>query len=165
MEEVVLVDGEDNEIGTAEKIEAHKKGLLHRAFSIFIFNSKGELLIQKRADDKYHSGGLWSNTCCSHPRPGESLEEAAKRRLDEEMGIEIPLRRVFAFTYRVDLENGLSEHEYDHVFVGEFNGEPDIDVSEATDWKWINVEELKKDIVEAPERYTYWLKEPLNRII
>ena len=164
MEEVVLVDENDNEVGTAEKLEAHKKGLLHRAFSVFIFNSKGELLLQRRASDKYHSGGLWSNTCCSHPRPGEKLISAATRRLKEEMGIETTLSQTFSFTYKVNLENGLTEHEYDHVFLGVFDGSPKVNPSEATDWKWIDVEDLKKDIEANPRKYTYWLKEPLEKL-
>jgi len=123
---VVLVDENDNEIGVEEKINAHRKGLLHRAFSIFVFNSKNELLLQKRAADKYHSGGLWSNTCCSHPRPGENLKDAAHRRLQEEMGFDCSLREVFSFLYKKSFDNGLTEHELDHVFFGKFDGIPKL---------------------------------------
>ena len=142
-EEIILVDKNDREIGKGEKLKVHQEGKLHRAFSIFIFNSKGDLLIQKRADTKYHSPGLWTNTCCSHPRVGEPLDKATKRRLKEEMGIEAELKEIFSFLYKVRLDD-LVENEFDHVFIGEFEGEPKINKEEASQWKWINPEELKK---------------------
>ena len=163
-EEIILVDKNDREIGKGEKLKVHQEGKLHRAFSIFIFNSKGDLLIQKRADTKYHSPGLWTNTCCSHPRVGEPLDKATKRRLKEEMGIEAELKEIFSFLYKVRLDD-LVENEFDHVFIGEFEGEPKINKEEASQWKWINPEELKKDIKKNPEKYTYWFRKALNKVI
>jgi len=165
MTEVILVDENDNEIGTEEKMKAHQEGKLHRAFSIFIFNSKGELLLQKRAKSKYHSGGLWSNTCCSHPMPGEALEKTVHRRLKEEMGFDCELKEIFSFTYKAKFDNGLIEHEYDHVFIGKFDGKPTPNPEEVDEWKWIDVEELKKGIQENPDNYTYWLKASIDKII
>lgn len=163
---MILVDENDKELGFEEKIAGHQNGgKLHRAFSIFVFNSKEELLLQKRAREKYHSALLWANTCCSHPRPGESLKEAVHRRLKEEMGFDCDLEEKFSFIYKVDLENGISENEFDHVFVGKFNGAPAPDKKEVADWKWIDVEELKKDIKENPEKYTYWLKDSFNKVL
>lgn len=164
MIDVIIVDKNDNQIGTEEKIAAHQKGLLHRCFSIFLFNSKGELLLQKRAKGKYHSGGLWSNTCCSHPEPNQNLKKEAQRRLKEEMGIEIDLEEVFTFIYKAKLGD-LTEYEFDHVFFGEFDGNPKPIPEEAEDWKWIKAEELKKDIKENPEKYTHWFKLILNRAL
>lgn len=161
-EKVILVNEKDHEIGTEEKIKAHKEGKLHRAFSIFIFNKKGELLIQKRAKSKYHSGGLWSNTCCSHPRPGEDLKEAANRRLKEEMGIETDLKEVFSFIYKAKLGD-LIENEFDHVFFGQFEGTPKPDRKEVEDWKWIKISTLKKDIKKNPKKYTFWFKAILKK--
>lgn len=163
MQKVILVGKNDKEIGTCEKLKAHKEGKLHRAFSIFIFNSKGELLLQRRAKTKYHSGGLWSNTCCSHPRPGETLENAAHRRLKEEMGFDCELKEVFSFIYKVKLDN-LFEHEYDHVFTGKFDGEPTLNPEEADDWKWINMGELKEDMQKNPNNYTFWFKICIKRL-
>ncbi len=157
-ERVILVDENDREIGTGEKIKTHIEGKLHRAFSIFVFNSKGELLLQKRARNKYHSGGLWTNTCCSHPRPGETIEKAAHRRLREEMGFDCVLKEIYSFTYQVEFEYNLFENEYDHVLQGEFDGEPMLNPEEASDCKWIDVEKLKKDIQDNPDNYTHWLK-------
>jgi isopentenyl-diphosphate Delta-isomerase len=155
-----LVNTEGEVIGEIEKLEAHEKGLLHEAFSIFIFNSSGDLLLQKRAMDKYHSGGLWTNTCCSHPAFGEDLNSAIHRRMVEEMGFDIQdMREVYAFIYNVKLGNGLTEHEYDHVFVGKYNNEiinPNPD--EVCDYKWVCMDWLKKDLVSNPENYTEWLK-------
>jgi len=162
--EVILVDKKDNEIGIEEKIKAHRKGKLHRSFSIFLFNKKGELLLQKRAKSKYHSPGLWSNTCCSHPRPGQNLKKEAKRRLKEEMGIECNLKKVFSFYYKVKVGD-LIEHEFDHVFLGKFEGNPKPNLKEAEDWKWINPEELKRDIKKNPQKYTEWLKIILDRLL
>lgn len=163
-ERVILVDENDKEIGTEEKLKAHKEAKLHRAFSIFIFNSKGELLIQKRAKDKYHSGGLWTNACCSHPRPGESLVRAARRRLKEEMGFECSLKKIFHFVYRVDLGD-LTEYEFDHVFVGKYDGKVEPNPREADDFAWVDVESLKKDVKSHPENYTYWFKIALPKVI
>lgn len=157
-EQVVLVDRDDNGIGLMEKLEAHKKGLLHRAFSVLLFNDKKELLLQQRAFDKYHCGGLWTNTCCSHPRPEEDVEDAALRRLKEEMGIECALQKSFDFIYRAEFDNGLTEHEYDHVFFGVFSDEPVINIAEVADWKYLSPEALKKDIANNPDHYTPWFK-------
>jgi len=165
MEEIILVDKNDNEIGTEEKLTAHQNGgKLHRAFSIFIFNSKGKLLLQKRAEGKYHSALLWTNACCSHPRAGESLNEAAHRRLKEEMGFDCDLAEKFSFIYKIDFENGLTENEFDHVFFGKFDVEPKPDPKEVAGWKWVSVEELKTDIKENPEKYSYWLKVSFNNV-
>ena len=165
MEEIILVDREGRQTGTGEKMEVHRKGELHRAFSIFVFNSKGELLLQRRAGNKYHSGGLWANTCCSHPRAGEKLEDAVHRRLKEEMGFDCSLKELFSFIYRVDFGNGLTENEFDHVFFGRFDGKPDPDPEEVGDWKWIYLEELKNDGKESPGEYTYWLRAALGRVV
>ncbi len=156
--EVVLVDSSDQEIGTCEKMEAHVKGLLHRAFSIFIFNDAGELLLQQRAFGKYHSEGLWTNTCCSHPAPGETPSEAGKRRLMEEMGLECALHSSFSFEYRAALDHALTEHELDHVLFGYSNEAPKLNPEEAIDYKWVGLEELKDAIADQPENYTAWLK-------
>jgi len=164
MEKVILVNEKDEEIGVEEKIKAHREGKLHRAFSIFIFNKKGELLIQKRAKSKYHSGGLWSNTCCSHPRPKEGLMEAAKRRLKEEMGIECELKEIFKLIYKVKVGK-LIEHEIDHVFVGKFDGKPKPNKKEVEGWKWVSLKELEKDMKENPEKYTEWFKIILPKLI
>jgi isopentenyl-diphosphate delta-isomerase len=162
----VLVDENDNEIGIEEKIKAHENGgKLHRAFSIFVFNSRGELLLQKRAETKYHAPGLWTNTCCSHPRPGESLEDAVHRRLKEEMGFDCELKRVFHVIYKADVGNGLTEWEFDHVFIGKFDGEPKPNPEEASDWKWVSLEEVERDVKEHPEKYTPWFRIILPKVI
>jgi isopentenyl-diphosphate delta-isomerase len=158
MEYVVLVDESDNEIGTMEKMEAHEKGVLHRAFSVFTFNSKGELLLQRRAFSKYHSGGLWSNTCCSHPREGEAPKDAAHRRLQEEMGFVCELSKAFDFIYKSELDQGLTEHEFDHVFIGKFDGVPDINQQEVHEYKHITLEDLVEEISKNPQDYTEWFK-------
>jgi len=155
-EKVVLVDKSGNQIGLMPKLEAHQKGILHRAFSIFLFNSENQILLQKRSLIKYHSGGLWTNTCCSHPRDGEDIIDAGKRRLYEEMGIKTELKKEFEFTYNVVLENGLTEHEFDHVLIGNFNGTPILNKDEVEDWKWMSLEEIEKDINENKEDYTVW---------
>ena len=153
---VVLVDKSGNQIGLMPKLEAHQKGILHRAFSIFLFNSENQILLQKRSLIKYHSAGLWTNTCCSHPRDGEDIIDAGKRRLYEEMGIKTELKKEFEFTYNVVLENGLTEHEFDHVLIGNFNGTPILNKDEVEDWKWMSLEEIEKDINENKEDYTVW---------
>lgn len=162
MEKVVLVDEQDREIGSMDKLEAHLKGILHRAFSILIFNSKGEMLIQKRAGSKYHSGGLWTNACCSHPLPGEPIQSATRRRLMFEMGIETPIEFAYKFLYRIPLDRNLTEHELDHVFVGTYDGEPNVNPEEVEDWRFISLSDLKQDVAAHPERYTYWFKMILN---
>src|SRR5258708_3363519 len=134
---VVLVDPDDRSLGVAGKMEVHSEGNLHRAHSVFVFDSTGRMLLQRRASGKYHSGGLWSNACCGHPGPGESVEDAASRRLMEEMGVDCQLRKLFEFVYRVEFGNGMTEHEYDHVLVGEFDGTPGLNSDEVEDWRWI----------------------------
>jgi isopentenyl-diphosphate delta-isomerase len=158
MEKVILVDEHDNEIGTMEKMEAHRKGLLHRAFSILVFNSKGEILIQKRSAKKYHSGGLWTNTCCSHPLPDETMADATRRKLIQEMGIDVETRFAYKFTYRIVLEGELTEHEVDHVFIGYFDGEPVINKEEVEAWRYVTIEELRSNMASKPEEYTHWFK-------
>ena len=157
-EKVILVDKNDNQVGLMPKLEAHEKGVLHRAFSIFIFNSNYELLLQKRASSKYHSGGLWTNTCCSHPREGEDILDAANRRLDEEMGIKTSLRKVYDFIYKAELDNQLTEHEFDHVFYGVFDNDPTLNKDEAEDFKWVDMETLNNDIIKNEDNYTVWFK-------
>jgi isopentenyl-diphosphate delta-isomerase len=164
-ETVILVDHNDREVGGAEKLQAHREGSLHRAFSVFVFNSRGELLLQQRARAKYHSGGLWTNTCCSHPRLGEGTEEAAHRRLVEEMGFDCELEEAFHFTYRVEFGDGLVEHEFDHVFLGRFDGAPTPDPQEVGDWKWADTEALEKDLGENPGRYAHWFKLALPQVL
>ena len=157
-EKVILVDENDTQVGLMPKLEAHQKGLLHRAFSVFIFNSNHQLLLQKRAVSKYHSGGLWTNTCCSHPREGEETINAANRRLIEEMGIKTNLRKVFDFIYKAELDNELIENEFDHVFYGLYNEDPIINTEEADDFKWIDMETLNNDIALNGQNYTVWFK-------
>ena len=156
--EVILVTEKDEAIGTMEKMQAHREGALHRAFSIFIFDRKGKMLVQQRAMEKYHGGGLWTNTCCSHPYPGEKVEEAAARRLNEEMGFQTPLQKVFAFTYKANVENNLIEHEYDHVFAGEHEGFIDINKGEVADYCYQGMKELKWALKEKPSRFTAWFR-------
>ena len=158
MEQVILVNEQDQPIGQMEKQAAHIGPHLHRAFSVFIFNSKGELLMQQRALTKYHSPGLWTNTCCSHPRAGESLEEATSRRLMEEMGMACPLHEVYTFIYMAPVGQGLTEHEFDHVFIGKCDAIPNINTDEVASWKYMSLDELKKDIALYPELYTEWFK-------
>ncbi len=160
--EVILVDQNDQVIGQMGKLEAHQKGVLHRAFSILLFNDAGEMLLQQRAYDKYHSGGLWTNACCSHPHPNEAVENAANRRLKEEMGIEAALDFTFKFIYKAQLDHGLIEHELDHVFIGKYDGEPDLNKEEACDWKWMSLSELKEDVSDNPQSYTVWFSEILT---
>jgi isopentenyl-diphosphate delta-isomerase len=158
MEEVILVDELDNEIGTKEKMQAHKEALLHRAFSVFIFNKKGELLLQRRALNKYHSPGLWTNTCCSHPRPNEILMNAAKRRLVEEMGFDCDLFYQFNFIYKASLDQGMTEHELDHVYFGTYEGEIIINPEEVSDYKFVSITELEININKQPHLFTEWFK-------
>ncbi len=155
-EYVILVDDADTQIGTQEKMKAHEQANLHRAFSVFIFNSKGEMLLQQRAKDKYHSGGLWTNACCSHPRPGEETIGAAHRRLQEEMGFDCELEEAFHFIYKTDFDHGLTEHELDHVFIGQYENSITPNPNEVEDYKWINVENLKKEMKENPVIFTSW---------
>ena len=155
---VILVDENDEPIGTMEKMEVHQKALLHRAFSIFVFNDKGEILLQKRANKKYHSGGLWTNACCSHPKPGEETLVAAKKRLHEEMGFDIGLKKAFDFIYKAPFDNGLTEYEFDHVFIGTYDGEIFPDAEEVSDYCYKSVEEVKRSIQTHPQKYTEWFK-------
>lgn len=159
---VILVDENDNEIGYLDKLEAHQKGMLHRAFSVLIFNSSGELLLQKRAQNKYHSAGLWTNTCCSHPKPNESMVDAVQRRLQEEMGLACETNFAYKFQYRANLDRGLIEHELDYVFIGTCDDAPVINSSEVADWKFISLADIRKDLVKDPNAYTFWFKEILN---
>lgn len=158
LEYVILVDVNDQEIGKMEKQEAHEKGLLHRAFSVFVFNEKKELLLQQRALTKYHSAGLWTNTCCSHPRVGETIEQAAHRRLMEEMGFDCELTTKSSFIYKASFENGLTEHEFDHILVGVFNGEINFNPTEVKNFKWITLDELASDLRQNNQNYTAWFK-------
>jgi isopentenyl-diphosphate delta-isomerase len=161
---VVLVDETDLETGTMEKMEAHLLGVLHRAFSIFIFNSKGEFLLQQRAQGKYHNGGLWTNTCCSHPNPGEDILKAASRRLSEEMGFQTSLSPAFTFIYKASFDNGLTEHEFDHVFTGIFDGDIKADKKEVGDYCYKTLEEIESSLKTHPEKYTEWFKIALPQI-
>lgn len=156
-ERVILVNELDEAIGTMGKAEAHATGTLHRAFSIFLFHEDGRLLLQQRASTKYHSADLWTNTCCSHPRPGEGVAQAAQRRLQEEMGITTPLHERFSFTYRADVGEGLIEHEFDHVFFGTWSGNADPDPNEVQATRFVSTEELDNDLVHKPALYTAWL--------
>lgn len=164
-ENVILVDERDNELGLMEKMEAHRKGILHRAFSVFVLNSAGELMMQQRAFHKYHSGGLWTNTCCSHPRHEEEVEAAAHRRMNEEMGFDCPLEKVLDFVYRAEFDNDMIEHEFDHLFVGYSEEEPVINPDEVAAWKWMSLEDINRDIRENPMRYTAWFKIIYDRFV
>ena len=157
-EQVILVNEKDEQIGLMPKQEAHEKAILHRAFSVFIFNDKNELMLQQRALSKYHSPGLWTNTCCSHQRDGESSLAAGKRRLVEEMGFATDLKETTSFIYKAAFDNGLTEHEFDHILVGNYNDEPVINMDEVASWKWMPISAIEKDIVERPDQYTAWFK-------
>ncbi|WP_040210305.1 isopentenyl-diphosphate Delta-isomerase [Clostridium polynesiense] len=157
-EMILLVDENDKEMGYGEKHEVHKKGLFHRAFSIFIFNSKNQLLLQKREKNKYHSPGLWTNTCCSHQRQNEELSDAIHRRLKEEMGFDTELKEAFTFSYNFKFHEELSENEFDHVYIGHYEGDIIPNPQEVEDYKWVDLEELKQDIEKNPDKYTYWFK-------
>lgn len=156
MEQVILVDENDGITGNMEKMEAHRKGALHRAFSIFIFNDKNEMLLQQRAISKYHSGGLWTNACCSHPRPGEETTLAAQRRLFEELGFHTSIQEIFSFQYQVSFDNGLTENEYDHVFIGKYSGVIEPNVNEVQDFCYKSIQEIQANIDSYPHKYTSW---------
>ena len=162
---VIVIDEADRALGTASKREAHVAGILHRAFSVFVIDAEGRVLLQRRASDKYHSGGLWTNTACGHPRPGEDTAEAAARRLREEMGIRCAIEPAGAFHYRATLANGLIEHELDHVFVGHWSGVPAPDPREAEDWRWVGVAALREEVQAHPDRFTAWLVGALERAL
>lgn len=163
-DQLILVDEHDKQTGVMGKLETHEKALLHRAFSIVVKNSKGEIMLQKRADGKYHSGGLWTNTCCGHPRDGESIFKAAHRRLGEEMGFDCELKEVTSFIYKVGLDKGLTEHEYLHVFVGKYDSAPALNPEEASDWKWMSLNHIKIDIEQNSNNYTEWFKLLIPRL-
>jgi isopentenyl-diphosphate delta-isomerase len=162
---LILVDVDDKPMGKLEKLEVHRRGLLHRAFSIFVFNSDKELLLQQRADTKYHSPGLWTNTCCGHPQFGEELTDAVERRLYEEMSLKFTPQYAFSFIYKATVENGLTEYEYDHVFMGTLNTLPQPASSEVKNWKYMDLKSLERDIAIHPEQYTKWLKICLKKVI
>jgi isopentenyl-diphosphate delta-isomerase len=155
---VILVDERDESVGTMEKMEAHKKGALHRAFSVFVMNKQGEMLIQQRAVEKYHSGGLWSNACCSHPAPGEETMDAAHRRLKEEMGFDCELRQLFSLTYKQEVGKGLIEHEIDHIYVGQYEGQPSINPKEVKSYQYVDMREVDRWMLEKPEEFTSWFR-------
>jgi isopentenyl-diphosphate delta-isomerase len=157
-EHVILVNEQDRELGIMPKLEAHEKGVLHRAFSVFIFNSRGELLLQQRSLNKYHSPGLWTNTCCSHPRENETTIEAANRRLKEEMGLACTLDKKFHFVYKVSFNNGLTEHEFDHVLFGISNRAPTINTHEVLSWKYLSIDAIEQELALKPEQFTEWFK-------
>ena len=167
IEKVILVDESDREIGTCEKLEAHLHGgRLHRAFSVFLFSPGGQLFLQRRAGGKYHFPGLWTNACCSHPRPGEATDAAAHRRLREELGIAAEITELFSFVYRAeDPASGLTEHEFDHVFLGKFDGEPNLNLEETDAWRWVEREALLAELAETPETFTPWFKIALERVL
>lgn len=167
MEEIILVDENDNQIGFEEKIKAHENGgKLHRAFSIFVFNSKGDMLIQLRSKKKHHFGGLWTNTCCSHPLKGEKLEDAVHRKLKQEFGFDTKLKELLSFIYRADDPKGdLTEHEFDHVFIGTFDGKPKPNPEEIDDWKWASIKEIKADLENHPENYTPWFRIVFDSVV
>lgn len=161
---VILVDEQDNDIGVMEKLQAHQLGVLHRAFSVFIFNDKEQLLLQQRSLTKYHSAGLWANTCCSHPRPNETIKDAANRRLFEEMGMSCDLKIKTNFIYKTSFENGLTEHELDYVLIGSSNQNPHINHDEVSSYKWLSIAEIKTDIISNPNQYTSWFKIALEKV-
>lgn len=163
-EQLILVDSNDVQIGAMGKMETHEKGLRHRAFSIFVGNGRGEIMLQRRAAGKYHCGGLWTNTCCGHPRDGEELLHSAHRRLREEMGFDCALREIFAFAYDVSFENGLRENEIDHVLVGRYERDPVLNPDEADGWKWVGIDQVRTDILTSPGKYTYWFVRALKEM-
>ncbi|MFT5141456.1 MAG: isopentenyl-diphosphate delta-isomerase [Rhodothermales bacterium] len=165
VERVVLVDKDDVPVGEMEKMEAHRLGVLHRAISVFVFDRKGDMLLQRRAAVKYHSPGLWTNTCCSHPRPNEDVQDAASRRLGEEMGLACELHRRFSFTYRAEFEGGLIEHELDHVFVGRSDDVPRPHPDEVSDWRYASVPQVRSEMELHPERFTPWFRICFERAV
>ncbi len=164
MEHVILVDELDNAIGSMEKMEAHQKGVLHRAFSVFVFNDKNQMLLQRRALSKYHSAGLWTNTCCSHPRPNEALMDAANRRLDEEMGMKVELTHKTSFIYKTQFDNDLTEHELDHIFIGTSNQKPKINSDEVDSYIWLGIDDIKEQIKLNPHQFTSWFKIAIDKV-
>ena len=164
-EQVILVNENDEQIGLMPKLEAHEKAALHRAFSVFVFNVKDELLLQKRASHKYHSPNQWTNTCCSHQRNGETSVEAGKRRLYEEMGFSCELEEIFKFIYKAPFDNGLTEHELDHVLIGYYNENPKINLDEVDDYTWMSLSDIKNDIIDNPNKYTVWFKIIFNEYL
>jgi isopentenyl-diphosphate delta-isomerase len=162
---VILVDETDKPLGTCDKLDAHARGLLHRAVSVLVYDARGRLLLQRRAPTKYHSGGLWSNTCCTHPRPDESVADAAHRRLQEEMGFDCPLTEIGSFNYRVEVGNNLIEHEYDHVFTGRYDRDPDPDPNEADSWMWVDAKRLRADLKQRPHLYTPWFSTIFEQVV
>ena len=164
-DKVILVDEGDDMLGQMGKMEAHQRGCLHRAFSIFILNAKGEMLIHQRASSKYHGGGLWTNACCSHPQPGDDLTESALERLQYEMGIRCALEKVFSFIYKGEVENGLIEHEFDHVFRGSFDGVPQCNAAEVADYQWIDIDKLKQWVARSPDAFTIWFRQALPLLL
>lgn len=163
-EKIITVDSNDVALGSMGKLLVHQEGILHRAFSIFIMNDDGKIMLQKRAITKYHSGGLWTNTCCGHPREDEEIDTATHRRLKEEMGFDCNLREIFVFKYQVALDNNLQENEIDHVFIGDYQENPVLNKDEADDWKWMSVEEIETDIKSNSDAYTFWLKIALPKL-
>ncbi len=165
MEQVILVNLEDEQIGVMEKMEAHQLGLLHRAFSVFLFNDKGEMLLQRRALSKYHSGGLWTNACCSHPRPNETIEQAAYRRTFEELGCNPSLKEIHTFSYKATLDNGLTEHEFDHVLIGFYNGPMWLNPEEVSEVASYPIELIRQEIIDCPDKFTVWFKIIFEEVI
>ena len=166
MEQVILVNEQDEEIGLLEKMEAHRRGLLHRAFSLFLFNSKGEMLLQQRASSKYHSPNLWTNACCSHPRKNEDIEKAAHRRLKEELNIDCPLKKAFSFIYQAELDHGLTEHEFDHVFIGAYDGTVNAyNPDEVQACRWVQIPALLEETKAHPEKFTIWFLIALEKVV
>ena len=161
-DDLILVDNDDNIVGYADKFRVHQEGLLHRAFSLFIMNQNNELMLQKRAANKYHSAGLWANTCCSHPLRSEDQQQAIHNRIMFEMGFDCELSELFRFTYYAELDHGMIEYELDRVYHGNYEGKPTPNPDEVSDWRWMNIEALKKDLKENPEQYVYWLKEAFD---
>ncbi|WP_037494519.1 isopentenyl-diphosphate Delta-isomerase [Sphingobacterium deserti] len=164
-DKVILVNESDVALGQMAKMEAHRRGCLHRAFSIFILNANGEMLIHQRASNKYHGGGLWTNACCSHPQPGDDLKESALERLQYEMGIHCELEKVFSFVYKGEVENGLIEHEFDHVFRGTFDGIPHFNTVEVADYQWIDINELLQWVANSPDTFTIWFRQALPLLL
>ena len=161
--ELILVNEVDQEIGYGEKLSVHQNAQLHRAFSIFVVNDQDQLMLQKRAYSKYHSGGLWTNTCCSHPLKGEEQDQTVHNRLLDEMGFDCELTKLFHFIYKAELDKGLTEHELDYVYFGRYNHEPKLNPEEACDWKWMDLDELRTDLLQNPDQYTFWINDAFER--